>query len=76
MHEPRTGTIQKIHGAPTSGLWTITFHDGAVVHIESGHGMRQLVAATDGHPLGVEVEYGVDDLGLLLWLRPTRNREL
>jgi len=39
------GTIDTVMGHPMSGMWTLTFTDGPVVHISSGRGVRQLAAA-------------------------------
>lgn len=66
----RTGTIQRVMGVAGSGLAHLLI-DGAIVHIESGFGLRQLVEACGGpeNVIGTEIEYETDDLGVLSTVR-------
>ena len=68
------GTIATISGHPMSGLWSLIFEDGDVVHIGSGYGVRNLAAAfgaTEGSGdllekiAGQEIYYSTDDFGVL-----------
>jgi hypothetical protein len=66
--------IAGVSGHPMSGLWTLVFMDGTRVHIESGHGVRQLAecfGATEGKGdlqdkiRNQDVYYSVDAFGVL-----------
>lgn len=77
------GTIASIGGHPMSGLWTLQFDDGSLVHIESGYGVRALAScfgATEGAGdllekiIGKEIYYSVDAFGVLEGSRPLMRR--
>jgi hypothetical protein len=74
MHTTKLSTITGLSGHPMSGLWLLSFANGDVTPIESGHGVRQLAAcfgATEGKGdlmekiVGKEVYYTVDGFGIL-----------
>ena len=69
--EVKEGTIRGIFGYPMSGLWHLDI-DGEVVHIESGHGARQLVACFGDlkNVVGKRVRYGTNWLDVLEWFAP------
>jgi len=73
------GIIAGISGHPMSGLWTLMFEEGEMVHISSGYGVRNLAAAfgaTEGSGdllekiQGQEVYYSVDEFGVLEGFTP------
>lgn len=65
---PYQGTIVDISGG-MSGIAQITIDQGdgdtTTVMVESGFGVRQLVNAFDGNPIGQQIEYDVDDMGIM-----------
>ena len=77
-------TITTLSGYPMSELWTLHFSNGAVVHIESGHGVRQLAAAFDASEgfgdlvdkiAGQEIIYSTDAVGVLEAFTPIAEWE-
>lgn len=71
--------IAGISGHPMSGLWTLTFESGAVAHIESGYGVRQLArcfGAREGSGdlqekiVGQDIYYSCDWLGVFSGFTP------
>ena len=78
------GTIAAISGHPMSGLWNLHFEDGTSVHIESGHGVRQLAACYGAHEgtgdlqdsiEGQDIIYSVDCFNILCGFTPTHEWE-
>ena len=73
------GTIDTVMGHPMSGMWTLTFTDGPVVHVDSGYGVRQLAAAfgaTEGagdlipKTKGQKIVYSADIFDVLACFTP------
>ena len=79
------GYLTSITNPHFSGLATVVFRDSLVVtetttftecRCESGFGVRQLIAALGvggrltHESAQVPVEYGIDDLGLLVYIAP------
>lgn len=78
------GIIAGISGHPMSGLWTLMFMDGKQVHIESGHGVRNLArcfGATQGKGdlqdkiRNQDIYYSVDAFGVLEAFTPADEWE-
>lgn len=69
------GTITSITGHPMSGLWTLHFSNGKTAHVESGFGIRQLVACFGSFASikGKRITYSVDDLGVLEGFSPVEE---
>lgn len=65
------GTIVEIGGHPMSGLWQLLFDTGDIVHIESGHGIRQLVNCFgEKNIIGATISYDTDAFGILEGFTP------
>lgn len=78
------GTIAGLSGHPMSGPWILSFEDGRIAHIESGHGVRQLVCAFGAREgsgdllekiKGQKIVYSVDDFGCLVAFTPVEHWE-
>ena len=73
------GVISDIQGHPMSGLWSLAFEDGSLVHIGSGMGVRALASAfgaTEGSGdlefkiIGQEIVYSTDFMGVMEGFTP------
>ena len=73
--ELKTGTITGITGNPMSGLWTIHFMSGASAHIESGYGIRALVACFGSldDARGKTITYTTDMFGVMVGFSPVED---
>jgi hypothetical protein len=77
--EFQRGVISGIAGHPMSGLWSLVFEDGSLVHIGSGMGVRALASAfgaTEGSGdlefkiIGQEIVYSTDFMGVMEGFTP------
>ena len=75
ISELKTGTITGITGNPMSGLWTIHFMSGASAHIESGYGIRALVACFGSldDARGKTITYTTDMFGVMVGFSPVED---
>jgi hypothetical protein len=58
-----------------SGIARVVFEDGSTALVESGFGLRQFVEAFGSlqAAIGQEIEYDVDDLGIMMRFGPVPN---
>ena len=66
MSPERVGTIKKISINESKGLAEIHFEDESSALIESNFGLRQLIDAFDGDPIGDSILYYTNEYGLMI----------
>ena len=75
LAELRTGRIKAIGGPWDSGLWQVSFEDGASCHIESGYGVRTIAQCYGNlqDARGKPIRYYTDSLNVMTCFEPIED---